>query len=510
MARDVLTDGNIGICFDASLNFLATRGSIIVEGQYVVNGALANPIVPDKPLEIPSVRYVDSMFTAGSILAEALKLIFKRSTNGLKVFVIPRQDNGAGVATVYKTTITGPATSAGQIDLWLGDKQYSPEYVAVASGATVATIANAIVAKVPTNFPYTPAVVVDGITWTAKNKGTVGNYLAPVVNWKNKWNYGPAGVTLTTTRTTAGSANPSAINYLTALGTCCYDAYALLMDDATVQTALRDWLRSAWDCTKPQCFGHGYTWKTGTLGQILAMFDNSPEMSYLAAPVNDVNFPWAMTAVYAAASVAKTLDNPELSIQGREHGLLNPILRPSSCDLPWESDEIAQLKENGFVTFAPLTQGSGVLTTPYIINDVTNYLYDEENRPNTTYRDVNSRRLATVTAIEAATKFQEIMGLGLYTRNTRIPEGVFGTNVRLITADMHNWALGQVGRLFSEFDNLQRQLVVKEDFEVAAKCAGVPCKLHVFMQYRPPCRISSVSAKLQPKMIDNCDRGVAA
>jgi hypothetical protein len=73
-------------------------------------------------------------------------------------------------------------------------------------------------------------------------------------------------------------------------------------------------------------------------------------------------------------------------------------------------------------------------------------------------------------------------------------------------AMMHTWARSQVGTLFGEFDNLERDLTLKDDFEVAAPCQGVPCKLHMHMRYRPPCRLSGISVSMQPKLFDNCAR----
>ncbi len=128
---------------------------------------------------------------------------------------------------------------------------------------------------------------------------------------------------------------------------------ALLTEDSAWQKGLIAHLRNNWDCTKSQCFGHGYTFNTGTVGQILATFENGEVVSKLAYPTNDVSFPWEMVADYAAKSCCSACDNPELSIQGRTHGLLSCIKRPASCKLPWSHDAMVQLQDQGFVTYAP-------------------------------------------------------------------------------------------------------------------------------------------------------------
>lgn len=505
MALDILSDGFVSVCIDPSLNFYDGKCRVLVEGQYVVNGALAVPIVADVPIKIESVRFVDDMFTAGSILAEGLKKLFCTCPNYVEVYALPRADAGAGVAAVYDITITGPATSDGTFDLFLGDEEYSISVI-VTSGDTVATMAANLLAEIPAGFPYTVTTTATGLHMVAKNKGTVGNFLNPVYNWKAYQNYAPAGVTVSTVRTTAGSVDPAAIDYAAALGQCCYNCYALLGGSTTWQRGLRDHIRDAWDCTKPQCFGHGYTYNSGSLGTVLATGNNSAELSRIAVPTNDLNFPWALVATYAAKSCCTACDNPELSTQGRTHGVLHCVKRPTNCAEPWTLDEQTQLREAGFVVYGPLTRGQGQITSPYIYNDVTNSLYDDLGRPNVTFRDANSRRLAASTAIKAATMLQQYSGLALFTRNTSVPQGVFGTTQRAMLADLHHWARSEVGRLFSDFDDLQKDLTLKEDFEVAPPCRGVPCVLHMNLRYRPPCRISRVNVNAQPMYLDNCVR----
>lgn len=500
-----LSDGLISMCFDPSLNFIEGKGSMIIEAQYIPN--VANPVTADRPMEITSVRYVDALFTAGTPLAESLKLAFSACGTASKIYALPRLDAAGAVKAVYTMAFAGPATSDGYVDIFLGDKPYSVEGIVVNNGDTAATVATAVAAKIPASFPY---VVTDDaagtLTFTARNGGTIGNYLNPIYNWKNRLNYAPAGIAITVTRTTAGSVNPAPINYSDALGVCCYDSYILLTDDRTWQFGLRDWIKDSWDCTKPQCFGHGYTYNTGTLGTVLLTGSNSAELSRLAYPVNDPNFPWALTAVHGALSACSAANDPWLSIQGMTNGSLSPIWRPASCTTPWTFAEMTKLQEAGFVTFGPIAQGVGTVTNPYIHNDITNYLYDDLGRVNLTWRDANSRRLDKVIAVAMATKLQTYSGTAYYTTNTRLENNRFGTTKNLLTADLHNWAKDHVGTYFSEFDDLNTQLVVKNDSEVAAVCQGIPCKLHVYFQFRRPCRLAKFQVNAQPKMLESCNR----
>ena len=210
-------------------------------------------------------------------------------------------------------------------------------------------------------------------------------------------------------------------------------------------------------------------------------------------------------AAYAAKSCCLTVDNPELSIQGPTYGTLECVNQPESCTQCFSFDEQNQLRDNGFVVTVPAAGGTGAMTSPIVTNDITNNRYDANGRENATFRDVNSRRLAAQTADELAKQLQTYNGLGLYTKNTNIRPGVFGTNPRLILGSLRAWAKENVGILFSEFENLDEDLTVQTDFEVAPKCQGRPDKLHVNLIYRPPVRVGQIQVNMVPMLLDNCD-----
>ena len=104
-------------------------------------------------------------------------------------------DDGAGVAAQHTLTLANNATSSGVISIAILDKVYQ---VAVVSGSTPTAMATALVAILAAdpNLPFTVANVAGVVTFTAKNKGTVGNWFAPVIN-PNIGDALPGAVTLT-------------------------------------------------------------------------------------------------------------------------------------------------------------------------------------------------------------------------------------------------------------------------------------------------------------------------
>lgn len=504
MAQDVLSDGFVSLCIDPSLNFADGKCRILVEGQYTPSTAL---VTANKIVQVTNTRDLVALFGQGSILTESLRKVFCQCANNIEVYALPRLDDENAFRAVYALTVTGPATSDGRATLFMGDAAYNVD-VRVRTGDTAAVIAAAIANAIPDDFPFTATVAAGVINFTAKNGGTVGNHLNITYNWAGRSNYAPTGVSMTFTQTVVGVTDPvpAANSYASIIGECCYSVYVLLSDNIDWQETLRDYIRSAWACDKPQCFGHGYVYNSGSLGQILATGDNSAEFSRLAVSPDDPIFPYLKIAAYASLSACTACTNPELSVQGPTFGLLSCVSQPTTCDANFSNDDIIALRAAGFVVAGPATVGSGTLTNPYIYNDVTNYLYDDLGRSNETFRDTSSRRLAVSTAISLATKLQEFNGLGLFTKNTTIKKGILGTTPRMMLASIRAWAKLNIGVLFSEFDDINSDIQLKTDFEVAPKCTGKPGKIHLNMRYRPPVRINEIVTNLQPALLDNCDR----
>ena len=500
MAIDALRDGFVRLCFDPSLNVVGDRCRMVIEGQFLPTGD--NPADPDVLVKVSSARDVDAMFGEGSVLAESLKVALACcGNNAVDVFALPRPDP-TGVKAVYTLTIAGTATSDGRMDIFWGDAQWNISR-RVTAGDTAADIAADIVANMPSGFPYVATATGAVVTLTARNFGVVGNFLTIMVNWHGRSNYMPEGITATAVRATVGTGEPEAADYSAIYGECCVCCWAVLGDGDAWQDGVNAYLDSAWACEKPQCFGHAYTYNAGSLGQILATDTNSATMSRMAHCDGDPNLPWLKVAAYTSLSCCSTVDNPELSVQGPNYGVLC-VSGPESCVTCFTYDEQEQLREGGFVVTVPVSGGGGQLTSPMVTNDVTNNRFDAEGRVNLTFQSVSARRLATVTATQIAEQLKQFNGLGYFTKNTKIREGTIGANSTMMLGIMRAWVKSQVGVLFSEFDNLNKDLTFQDDFEIAPKCFGVPGKLYMNLVYRPPVRIQQINVNAAPRLLDNC------
>jgi phage tail sheath gpL-like len=505
VAIDSLRSGAIRICFDDSRNAYKSKCRILLEGQMLDTGTA----IDGELIKIPALRDVDVLFGAGSIMAEGLKTAFGCCPNtAMEFFALPHKDASVGSVTkaVYTLTFTGPATTDGRIDIFTGDGRWntSTRITAGMADFEVAVAVHGSFLAEPT-FPFDATVALNVVTLTAKNAGTVGNGYSFIYNWHERRDYAPVGVTMTSAQTVEVFNGAFAYpDYSAILGECCYCCIGMLYSDPAWQDAAIAYIADAWSCDKPQCFGHGYTYNIGTLGQIMATDSNSAEVCRIAQCTTDPVVGWLKTAAFAAHSCCSTVDHPELSVQGPNFGVLACLRQPESCFQCFTFDEQQQLQATGFVVTVPLQGGAGSMTQPMIVNDSTNNRYDANGRLNATWWNTNSRRLAAATADSAAIALGQVIGLGLFTKNTTIPQGVRGTTPRMILGQFRAWAKSQIGVLFSEFDNIDQDIQLRTDFEVAPKCQGIPGKLWIDFVYRPPVRISTIFVNAQPAMLSNC------
>ena len=499
MAIDALRDGFVKICIDPSLNVRDQKCRLVVEGQMTTGTA-----TPDTLIKITQVSCIDDQFGQGSVIAEALKYAIRCcGNNAVAIYALPRADVGTPAA--YSLPVAGTATTDGSVDIYMGDGQYGIDDLFIPEGSTAADIAALIAAEADPNFPYTVTASGGSVVFTANNGGTVGNFLTVVPNWRCEQKTLPEGVTFGDfVQTTEGVGAPAPIGHAGIFGECCVCCYALLSDDRALQKALQDYLTEQHSCEKPQCFGHGYVYNPGSLGQVLARDSNAKVLSRLAHGTGNQILPWLRTIAFAARSCCLTVDNPEISIQGPNFGVLDCISAPEGCFPEWTQDEATQLTDAGFVTTIPVTNGCGALTSPQIVADITNNRFDSEGRENLTFRSASACRLVVQTAISLAAEIQRFNGLGFFSQNTAIREGTQGTNRRLMLGRLRAWARRNVGRLFSDFGNLNEDLRLEEDLQTAPRCQGTPGKLLMHFTYRPPVRIRGVEVNAAPELLTNC------
>ncbi|KPX43385.1 Mu-like prophage, tail sheath protein gpL [Pseudomonas syringae pv. helianthi] len=220
---------------------------------------------------VPSVALAKNIGGQGSMLASMYETWRKADPTG-EVWCLPLL-NTDGAKASAKVTLTGAATEAGLLNLYVGGMRVQ---ATVVNGATAAQAATALSVKINAtpDLPITAAVEAGVLTLSSKWSGASGNDIQLEFNRLGKTNGEviPAGLTGAVTAMTGGVGTPDQLKALAALGdepfeficmpwtdTATLDAWKAAMDDSTGRWS---WAR--------QLYGHVYSAKRGTVGTLVA------------------------------------------------------------------------------------------------------------------------------------------------------------------------------------------------------------------------------------------------
>ncbi|WP_226488727.1 phage tail sheath subtilisin-like domain-containing protein [Pseudomonas sp. B20] len=220
---------------------------------------------------VPSVALAKNIGGQGSMLAAMYETWRKADPTG-EVWCLPLLSTEGAKASA-KVTLTGAATEAGLLNLYVGGMRVQ---ATVVNGATAAQAATALSVKINAtpDLPITAAVEAGVLTLSCKWSGASGNDIQLEFNRQGKTNGEviPAGLTAAGTVMTGGVGTPDQLKALAALGdepfeficmpwtdTATLDAWKAAMDDSTGRWS---WAR--------QLYGHVYSAKRGTVGTLVA------------------------------------------------------------------------------------------------------------------------------------------------------------------------------------------------------------------------------------------------
>ncbi len=215
------------------------------------------------------------LFGRGSML-HAMVVAFRANNETMPLYVIPLADNAEGAAAAQTITVTGPATAAGTIALWIagatktaiGDYRVS---VGVASGDAAADVAAAIATKInaATDLPVTAAAVGAVVTVTARHKGEAANEIR--IQHSLSGEIGgealPAGVALAIPNSgylAGGTANPDITAAIAAMGDINFDYIGMPYTDSASLNAMDAEMDRRWNAIN-QIWGLYFTARTASL-----------------------------------------------------------------------------------------------------------------------------------------------------------------------------------------------------------------------------------------------------
>jgi len=285
--------------------FTQNKRSLLI-GQKLAAGSQA----VNTAVIVSTTDQAKTLFGAGSMLAR-MHAAYRAQDPFGEVWCIAVADAGAGVAATGTITVTGPATGAGTISLYIGSQLVN---VGVSSGDTATAIATAINAAInaATDLPVTSSVAAGVVTLTAKWKGPTGNDINVQDSFRG-FSGGqalPAGIALAYSGSgylTGGTTNPTlTTGVIAAMGDDEYDYVIHPYTDATSLDAFQVEFGDTsgrWSWSR-QVYGHVYTALRGTLSALTTAgaLRNDPHHTIAAIDVDCPVPSWEYAADYGGAN----------------------------------------------------------------------------------------------------------------------------------------------------------------------------------------------------------------
>lgn len=207
----IISQPNVNVAIvPATVAVENTAQKILYVGQKsaagsAISGALEENILNDNS--------EDSLFGPTSMMAGMIRA--GKKVNKVTIMdAISLDDNVGGVAATGTITVTGTASGAGTFVVVVGSEKNHSLSIAVADTDTPTIIGDAIVAAVvaDTDIPVTAANVTGAVTFTAVNKGTLGNDIGLSVSGS------AADVSMATVAMASGATDPALTGIFDVIG----------------------------------------------------------------------------------------------------------------------------------------------------------------------------------------------------------------------------------------------------------------------------------------------------
>lgn len=270
-------------------------------------------------VRVTSEAQAATLFGEGSML-HGMCLAALTQDDFIELWVMPLDDDGAANAAAGSVKFGGAPTAAGTLNLYIAGRRVR---VAVGSGDTpgdVATAAAAAINAMAGNDALPVTAAVDGVeatqvNITARNKGEAGNDIDIRLNYYDD-EVTPAGLTVTITAMSGGTANPDISSALAALGDEWFQAMAMPYTDSSNLAALEAELADRFGPMR-EIEGHGFAAARGSHGQLGTLGDgrNSPHVTIVQAayepmpPYEKAAETASIAAYYASIDPARPLQS---------------------------------------------------------------------------------------------------------------------------------------------------------------------------------------------------------
>lgn len=335
---------------------------------------------------IISAGVTDAATVGGSRSMLAAMTAAYRANDPLgEVWYLPLADDGAATAASGTFQFTNAATAAGTLYFYLAGVRYA---LPVSASQTTSQLATSLAALVNADVsaPVTASASTSTVTFTAANKGPVGNDIDMRVNYLGSAGQEstPAGLTYTITAMASGATPPSLTTGLSNLGVQAFDFIICPYTDTTSLDALKSFLNDAtgrWSYAA-QLYGHVFAAKKGTVSALTTFGaarndQHATVMGYYDSP--SPSYAWA--AATAAAAAVSLRNDPGMPLQTL---VLQGVLAPPLSSRFILTDRNTLLY-TGLSTFSVADDG-----TVAIENLITTYQKNAFNAADNSYLQVET------------------------------------------------------------------------------------------------------------------------
>lgn len=230
----------VAVEFDASRASLGPA-LLELEGLLIGQKIAAGSAAANSLHKVTNADRVATLAGRGSMLhRQAIAWFAENTTSPLWIAVLA--DDGAGVQASGTITVTGPATAAGTVALYVGGNRIT---VGVASGDSANAVATAIAAAINAtpDLPVTAAAVGAVVTVTFRHRGLVGNGY----DLRHSYRDGealPAGIGLAIVAMASGTTAPALATLFGAMADQWFHVWSHPYTDATNIAAIEAELAS--------------------------------------------------------------------------------------------------------------------------------------------------------------------------------------------------------------------------------------------------------------------------
>jgi phage tail sheath gpL-like len=301
------------------------------------------------PVLVESKAQVLQLCGQGSMLANMALRYLARDTFG-PLYILPLEDESAGVVATGTITVSGPATAAGTVNCYIGGIRTQ---CAVARGDTATNIATNLTAAINANLDLgvKGAAAAGVITLTSGFKGDAANHIDVRFDYYGTLGgeYGVPGVGFAVTAMSGGSNNPGIDAALANLSDTAFDFICCPYTDTTSLDAMAAFLddqagRWSWE---QMIYGGAFSAFSGTLGACTTFGTarNDQHMSIMA--YNDSpDPPWIWAAEMMAMAASSLRADPGMPLQ-----YMATTLKAPPVQSRWSIGERNTLLYDGMSTF---------------------------------------------------------------------------------------------------------------------------------------------------------------